>query len=639
VLGFAALLVVAAVWAYSTSFGGVLVLDDVRAIERNPTITALWPLSIPLSPPTGSTVAGRPVANLTFAINYALAPADVRDVFTPGGPSAPGGGAPFLRNIRGYHLANLLIHIAAGLVLFGIVRRTLVSAPFRRRFAGAATWLAFAVSLVWVVHPLQTESVTYIVQRVESLAGLFYLLTLYCAIRAIGEPDRRLWTIAAILACALGMATKEVMVTAPILVWLWARTFSPDRSRRIRPLVAGLPATWIVLGVLVLHEHRVPSVELGGATVWRYLLTQTAVVAHYLRLAIVPSPLVFLYTWPLATSFGSVAAQAVLIVALAGLSVFGLVRRHPLGFAGVWFFLILAPTSTALPIVTEVAAEHRMYLPLASFVACVVVGVYLAGGRVASRFRSTPHGSRRAATGVALLLALVAAVGLGTTTRARNLDYSSAERLWQDTVRKQPDNQRARVAYAEALANAGRLEEAEAQYRAAVQLAPADATALARLGGVLAARGKLDEAIEHFERALTSRPGDLDADRGLGLAYAARSQDALALPHLERALAAQPGDVAVLGQFATILADSRDLSLRDGPRAVDLAERAVRLTSRHDPTSLEILSVALASVDRYADAAAAATEALAIARRRGNQALAARLEYRANAYRVMGGRD
>jgi len=615
-LALALLLALITVWAYSNSLDGVLVLDDIRAVDQNQTIRTLWPLSTPLSPPGESTVAGRPVANLTFAIDYAL-----------------GRGS-----VRRYHVTNLLIHLAAGLALFGFVRRTLLSRRLRDRFAASASWLAFAVAAVWLVHPLQTESVTYVVQRVESLVGFFYLMTMYASIRAIGASRRRapFWMATAIAACALGMATKEVMATAPVMVGLWIWTFAPDSdARRRRTLLAGLAASWVVLGALVYHEHRAPSVDLAGATVWRYLLTQADVVTHYLRLAIVGSPLVFLYTWPLAASLDAVLPQAILLTVLVLLTLAGLAWRHPLGFVGAWFFLILAPTSTVLPIVTEVAAEHRMYLSLAAVILIVAVGVAVGGHAALARAVKNPRTRRRVGRAAAAALIVLAVAGYGSMTRARNLDYSSAVRLWGDTVTKDPRNQRARVAYGEALANAGRLQDAETEYRAAIDLSPTDATALARLGGVLAAQGRLVEAVPFFERALAERPGDVDAERGLGLALATEREDARAIDHLERALEMQPGDAVVAGQLATILAESRDTALRDGPRAVELAERAVRLTSRRDPTSLEILSVALASVERYTEAAAAAEEALALARARGDRDLAARLEYRANAYRAM----
>ena len=127
-----------------------------------------------------------------------------------------------------YHPANLAIHASAALVLFGIVRRTLQGPRLRDRFGTQANGLAAAVAVCWAVHPLQTESVTYIIQRMESLMGLFLLLTLYCVIRGHHSPRRSGWYAGAVTCCALGMGTKEGMVIAPIIVLLYDRIFLAD---------------------------------------------------------------------------------------------------------------------------------------------------------------------------------------------------------------------------------------------------------------------------------------------------------------------------------------------------------------------------------------------------------------------------
>lgn len=607
----AAALALVTLGAFSNSLDGVLVLDDIRAVERNQTIQSSSPLSGALSPPTATTLAGRPIANLSFALDHRLAQGSV----------------------RGYHRTNLLIHLLAGLVLFGVVRRTLATDSLRAWAGADPAWPAAAMAAVWLVHPLQTESVTYVVQRVESLAGLFYLLTVYAAIRAWEPRGRGVWTATAVAACALGVATKEVVVTAPIIVALWDWCFAPAGSRRARwGLLAGLGATWVLLGALVFNEHRAPSIDLAGATVWRYALTQTGVVLHYLRLSIVPAPLVFLYDWPLASSVTDVTLAVIAIAALAGATAFAIGRRHPLGFVGAWFFVILGPTSTVLPIVTEVAAEHRMYLPLAAVVGAAswILGVLIT--TLTGRFVAGAHRSRaNLSTTVAITIALVAT--FGSLTRARNADYHSAERLWATVVDAQPANVRARVAYGEALASAGRVGEAESQYWLAVERAPDDPVALVRLGSVLAARGRMDEALRQFEHAASIAPDDLDARRGLGLALAARRDDARAVIHLGFVLAARPDDLVAIRELVAILTASDDPSLRDPPRALALATHAVALTARRDPLSLELLSAALASVGRYTDAAAAGEEGAATARALGDQALAARLTARASAYR------
>jgi protein O-mannosyl-transferase len=602
----------AGAWAYSTSLRGVFVLDDVRAIVRNPTIRTLWPPEVPLSPPSGSTVAGRPVANLSFAISYAA------------GPSTPTAVDP-----ASFHIGNILIHLAAALVLFGVIRRTLSSLRLRQRFGHAASWLAAACALLWVVHPLGTAAVTYVVQRVESFMSLFYLLTLYCAIRADAGRRARWWAAGAIVSCACGMATKEVMVTAPVMVAIWMRLFGAA-GRAEKPgragwnLVAGLASTWLILAGLVAFEHRAPSVSLEWSAVWSYLLTQTAVLVHYVRLALPAAPLVFLYDWPLQTSLGLVMWQAGVMTPLALATVVGIVKRNPASFLGAWFFVILAPSSSVLPIVTEVAAEHRMYLPLAAIIVAVVTTSFVAVRRAA--------GASRSIAIAGALVVVIAAGTLGAETRDRNRVYWSAVSLWQDTVGKRPGDARSRVAYGEALAGAGQIAEAEAQLRTAVGLAPGDPAARVRLGSVLAQQGKLDAAVPQLETALTLRPGDVDAHRFLASIYSLQRQDSQAVLHYEKAIEAVPDDVRMLAEAAAVLAGSSDPAVKDTRRALKLAERAAGLTSGRDPRVLEILSGAQAACGDRTGAARTARTGEALARQMGDAALASSLAYRASAY-------
>ena len=588
-LALAAVILAAGAWAWSNSFAGVFVLDDVRAIVRNATIRTLWPLSIPLSPPSGSTVAGRPVANLSFAVSYAMGAAPAPD----GGASTPAMlAAP---DATPFHAGNLVIHLATALVLFGVVRRTLLSPRLRERFGAAAPWMACAVALLWVVHPLHTSAVTYAVQRVESLMGLFYLLTLYCAIRAGDGPRRRWWAAASVVSCAAGMGTKETMVTAPVMVALWDWTFrepAGGRTGRVRwTLVAGLGTTWLLLAFVVTRQFRAPSIDLAPMTIWLYVRTQAEVIAHYVRLAFYPSPLVFLYDWPLMPAPIWQAWQAALLVGLAGFTVAGIVKRHPLAFLGAWFFLILAPSSSVLPIITEVAAEHRMYLPLAAVATAIVLGAHLAVTRLAGRWT-------RATAGAAVVAMLITAGALGTLTYTRNAVYASAEGLWADTVAKRPEDARPRVAFAEALARAGRLPEAETQLWRAVELAPDDPVARVRLGSVLAQRSRHEQAATQLNAALALRPGDVDAHRFLGEIYALQRRDGLALEHYSKVLAGVPDDPQIMARMAAIRLDSQDPSVRNPLRAKELAEQAARLTGGRDPRILEVLSAARAAADR-----------------------------------------
>ena len=669
----ALLLAAAAAWAYSTSFAGVLVMDDKFAIADNPNIKALWPLTKAMSAPDESPVSARPVASLTLAINYAFAPDDVRDVLSPGGPSAPADVRErFLQNVWGYHFFNLLLHVLAALVMFGVIRRTLCSPRVRARFGNVATPLAASSALIWIVHPLLTDAVTYIAQRTEVLMGLFFFLTLYCSIRAFEQlanvRSRRLWTAAAVVSCALGMGSKQTMVTAPIVAWLWdwifagatdpvprtadpgPRTTDPgsrttDPGSRIpdpangssamlrarRWLYAGLASTWSILAVLVAIERWPHSIGFAreGWTPWTYLLTQTGVIVHYVRLAITGSPLSLDYDgWPMARSLVEVVPYAVPLAIVFIVTVAGIVRRLPWAFLGAWFFATLAPSSSVLPLATEIAAERRMYLPLASLVVAAVVVVYLAGRRLVDFVIADGHRRRLVAGSAAIIVVSAVVATLGSATYGRNRDYWSDERIWEDTVEKRPNNPRARVNYGIDLQAAGRLADAERELREAVRLKEASAAAHANLGPILCATGRFDECILHLNRALALDPDYTSAHANLAEAYGASGKRALAAEQFALALNAAPDKPFLLNRLAWLLATSPEDAIRNGPRAVELAERAVSLTTRQDIMSLETLSAAYAEVGRFEDAVRVAREALAQAERQGNDAAARDLAHR-----------
>ena len=241
-VGIVALLGIATLAAYGNSLSAGFVFDDKPHIFANDRIQSITPLSKTLS-------GRRPMVDLTLALNYAV------------GRQKP----------VGYHLVNVVIHLLAGLTLFALLERLL-----RRRDATSqqvpipVAWLAGAITLVWLLHPVQTQAVTYVIQRGESLMGLFYLLTLYCAVRGMSHSDRRhLWYAASVMACALGMATKAVMVTAPAVVllydWLIETRSIKSTLRRRWGFYLGLCATWFVLvwcgvahGILSVTPHPKP---------------------------------------------------------------------------------------------------------------------------------------------------------------------------------------------------------------------------------------------------------------------------------------------------------------------------------------------------------------------------------------------
>jgi tetratricopeptide (TPR) repeat protein len=634
--------------AYSNSFRGLLVFDEQPSLVDNPYVRSL---ASALHAPPDSTLAGRPVASLTFAINYALAPAEGRETFAPARGGSAETRALVYRNLWGYHAVNLAIHVLAALVLFGVLRRTLAGPRLGRRFGDAATPLALATALIWVAHPLQTASVTYVMQRVESLMGLFYLLTLYCSIRAWDTASasatrtsrERAWMVAAVACCAAGMGSKEVMVSAPLIIVLYdvvfRRTDSTDEQpaggrlelmrvwRRRWPFYAALALTWVFLAVLVLSGPRPKSVGigLGGWSSWLYLKTQATVIVHYIRLVLVPWPLSIDYEWPAATSVLRVLPQALLLICVCGLTTWGLVRAKPVAFLGAWFFLILAPSSSILPIATEIAAEHRMYLPLAAAAALLVAGGWILVRRLA--------GPGRIGVVLGIVLSGTAVVAGGCLTHQRNGDYQSEDGLWARTVARQPWNPRARSNYGWALLRQQRFPAAESQLRVALALQPDDPEAHLNLGIALCSQGRTPEGLEHLERAVALSPKNRDANYNLGEALTTVGRDTEALRAYRRALDAGPRDLLVLKRIVRVMATAPEDTVRDGKGAIPLAEEAVRLARGNDVDSLDLLAAAYAEAGRYTDAAETAQTAERLAARLGRPDLAEAVGVRLALYR------
>ncbi len=480
VLSAAVVLMLAGVMAYANSFQGPFVHDDAASIVNNATIQQ--GLAGALHPPTdGETVMGRPLVNLSFAVNYAAGKLSV----------------------IGYHAVNLVIHLLAGLTLFGLVRRTLLLPALRERWRGAALPAALAASLLWTVHPLQTEAVTYVVQRAESLAGLFYLLTFYCFARSLDSPRKNAWQALSVAACLLGVFCKETLVTAPVLVLLYDRAFAggsfATALKQRGKYHAALAATWIPLGALAWHAGtRGGSAGFGaGVSPLAYLLTQAGAVVEYLRLCFWPHPQVFDYGNGVARTAGEVAPQLAVVLALLAGTVYLLWKKPGLGFLAAWFFVVLAPSSSIVPIATETMAEHRLYLPLAALAVLVAL--------VVCQWR--PRGSLAIAMGLAALL--------GVATHARNTTYQSALSLWRDTAQNRPEVARAHQNYAAELIGARQLADAIAELNRALQLQPDFPEAENNLGKALALQGHPAEAAQHFAKATLG----LRLPRERGLAY------------------------------------------------------------------------------------------------------------------------
>jgi Flp pilus assembly protein TadD len=467
--------------------------------------------------------------------------------------------------------------VLAGTALFGILRQSFRGPVLRGRFGADGPLLALVAAVVWTLHPLQTEAVTYISQRAESLAALFYLLTLFAFIAGASSSVPARGYALSVVFCFLGVLTKEIIVTAPVIVLLYDRTFIAgtfaEAWRLRRPYYLGLASSWVLLA-WQMAGLRTRQVGFGqGVAWWRYAEESCVSVALYLKLAVWPHPLVLDYGREPAMGTGQLAVSAAVVAVLLALTAVALWRRRAIGFVGAWFFLILAPTSSVVPIVLQPTAEHRAYLPLAAFAALGVTACY----RVAGRW--------------GLLLPAAAALVFGWLDVRRNGDYASDVSIWSDTAAKRPDNARAFSNLGNALwVQRGRVPEAIAAYRSAIRLEPGEPSYHSNLGFVLShvtghlsdgideyetalridpanakvldsygivlegIPGRLPDAISRFEAALKIDPAYPEAHVNLGVAYAntpGRLQDAI--DHFQAALRSDPDSAAAHNDLGVAL--------------------------------------------------------------------------------------
>lgn len=539
------LLLIASCIVYANSLDGEFIYDDVHSIATNPDIRSLWPPSWML--PTDAvhaTVNSRPVASFSLALNYAA-----------GGLEMPG-----------YRLFNLGVHILCGLALYGVVRRTLHAA------SAAAVGLAFACALLWLVHPLQSQCVNYIIQRRESLASLFYLLALYGAIRGI-DSGHRAWYAASIASCALGMASKEIVVTAPFAIALYDRVYRSDSWQQVwrnrRYYYLGFSAPLLLLAFLIWGDPHGDSVGFERVGVWQYALNQCIAITHYLQLMVWPHPLLLDYGPPRVLALLDVAPRAaVVLVLLAGCG-WGLVCYPRLAYPVFWFFALLAPCSSIVPIAEEWAAERRVYLALAGPLVLVLVAAYYG---LLGLFDTDKGAGRQRAAQVGLGLVFCAALALGTTTFYRNRDYRSAQTIWQRDLALRPDNARAMRGLAYAYESAGNYDAAIDVYLSALAREPKEPGVHFNLGLIYDRRGEWDMAIEYYRRAVQLVPSLARGHNNLGtvLKDAGRLEEALA--HYRLAIKAQPDYVLAHKNLGSMLA-----SLGEWDKAAYHWVEAVRL--------------------------------------------------------------
>ncbi len=535
---------------YANTLGVPFVFDDWQNIENNPLIRVRgWDLDA-LYQAAFASPSPRPIANLSFALNYSLGGLDV----------------------RGYHGFNIVVHWINGWLVYCLAIRVQRDAArvAGRPASSAPQQVAMALTAagLFVAHPIQTQSVTYIVQRMTSLSVLFGLLSFLLFLRTRDEPPgRRQWPrlLAAFLCWVLAMATKQIAAPLPILALLYEWFFHRDlASGWIRRNAAWFAATLATLaGVSLLYLHRLPfGYENRPFDMGERVLTQLRVLWLYLGLLAYPAPsrLNLAHDFPISHTLLDPPTTLLALLGLIGLAAFSILfarRERLISYCILWFLGTLAIESSVIAL--ELVYEHRLYLPM--------VMIAIAGSDLL--FRLSPQ---RIAAASACAFALVVVLGLATVTR--NEVWRDRISLWSDTVSKSPGDHRAQNNLGDALSDAGDLEaalahlehavdlapeyvrarhnlartlqilgrpeEAAIQYRELINQTPNDALALRDLGTALEASGELNAALDAYSRSVAERPGYFEANFDLGMLLARRGEASAAAEQLSRAIKLRP---------------------------------------------------------------------------------------------------
>jgi tetratricopeptide (TPR) repeat protein len=629
--------------AYSAALKAPLQFDDIASISENATIRQLWPPSIPLHPPAGSTaVSGRPVVNYSLALNYA-----VNDwLGIEQGLESEG---PF--KTISYHVLNVLLHLACGALLFGILRRSLRQERVGADWANVSDRVAAVVTGLWLLHPIQSEAVNYVVQRTELIVSACYLGTLYGSIRAWEARTPKVvvgWYAAAVGICLVGMGSKEVMITAPLAVVLYDRAFRLTSWRQL--LSAQRRRAWFYLALVATSAWSIALIASGprtgtvgfnlGITWYQYLYSQAWAIAHYIRLVFWPDPLIIDYGQDPVTGFGGVPGL-ILLTAFGLATMLAWVRANTwgwFGFLGAWFFMLLAPSSSFVPITTEIAAERRIYLALASVIVLLVIGTETLRRRIVADpdsrrrwwFRGTSLGWVLGGIGVLLVAA----------TFERSRAYAHPEILWRAVIARSPHSARTYngAGYALLLGDAPRLGEAEALFRQAIALDSTYLPAWRSLAVIAMKERRLEDARKILGRELSIDPKYPDAVARMGQVLNALGESERAIPYLERAVPSDPTEASLmaLGKAYMVTARPQDAAtafrrvlngtptsadamrflgdalIKQG-RAVEAVPYLENATAREPGSGFgfALLSMAYAQSDRAREATAAAESAVA----------------------------
>jgi protein O-mannosyl-transferase len=496
---------------YSNTLNAPFAFDDIADILKNARLRDIgnfWP-------PDSST---RWLGSATFALNYHIGALDT----------------------TGYHLFNILIHVINAILVYFFVTVTLTTPWFQRgngRLDATADgetgryFIPFFTALFFAAHPVQTQAVTYIVQRFASLATMFYLFSIVSYAQARFALQKRqtvamtAWYLSALLSAVLAMKTKEIAFTLPIVIMVYEFVFFRTPFRRRIPFLIPMFLALLIIPVsLVGIDTRFPDMVKIADTATRieselsradYLLTQFRVVATYLRLLLVPVDQNLDYDYPVFHSLMSdgVFPALLLHLSLIGAGCYLLFQSYRdadladnaksyaeatlprlIAFGIFWFYVTLSVESSIIPI-RDVIFEHRLYLPSVGFFIAAVSIIELVKIHLKLRFPG--------AAKTIIIAATIAALSSAVAAYVRNDLWTDVVRLWSDTVRKSPQKARPHVNLGQAYFDIGHIDDAIAENQAALQIDPGFLEAHYNLGNSYMAKGYREPAMIEYESVLS----------------------------------------------------------------------------------------------------------------------------------------
>lgn len=501
--------------AYSNTFQVPFFFDDATNIFWNPIIKNLD--NFFFSTEAYKYNPRRFVGYLTFALNYHF------------------GGS----NVLGYHIVNLCIHIINAILVFLLVRLTFKTPYFttaqheKNDSPFTINHIALFSGLLFVAHPLATQAVTYIVQRYTSLATLFYLLSLVCYIKARLTQSSRLTTQPSIfftlslLAAILGMKTKEIVFTLPIIIGLYEVSFFETSTKKKLLFLLPVLLTIAIVPLSILNIDKPFSeilTEIDAKTRvdtdlsrWDYFLTQMRVITTYIRLIFLPINQNLDYDYQVFHTFFTppIFASFIFLISLILMGILSFIRScsgnkyfRLIGFGILWFFITLSVESSFIPIV-DVIFEHRAYLPSVGAFVTITTLFFMGiksyyGDRVPSK--------------IPLILALLVVIVLAGATYARNKVWQNEITLWKNVAEKSPKKERAHNNLGIAYQAANKIEKAIEQFTIALDLNPDNAEVLSNLGVAYSSLGYNQKAIIYFEKSLRLNPNAM-THNNLGSIY------------------------------------------------------------------------------------------------------------------------